>query len=161
VRTRNGGIHAYYRTDRLVRSGTGLLGAGLDVKSARGLLVCPPTPGYQLLERRPIAPAPAWLVGRCRPTGRRARPAPQGPAAPDSPAAIAAVHRAVAAITDAPHGERHATTYREACRVFRVTDADQVEQALAAAACRASEPTEWRDRTQAVRDARAFIRGRR
>jgi hypothetical protein len=103
VRTRNGGIHVYYRTDRLVRGGTGLLGAGLDVKSARRLLVCPPTPGYSVLERRPIAPAPAWLVGRCGPTARRARPAPEA-APPDSPAAIAAVDRAVAAIADAPHG---------------------------------------------------------
>ena len=99
-------------------------------------------------------------MARCGPTARRARLAPEA-APPDSPAAIAAVERALAAIGDAPHGERHATTYREACRVFRITDADQIEQALVAAAHRASEPREWRDRTQAVRDARAFIRSRR
>lgn len=45
--------------------------------------------------------------------------------------------------------------------MFRVTDADQVEAALVAAARHASEPSEWRDREQAVRDARAFIRGHR
>jgi hypothetical protein len=160
VRTRGGGVHLYYRTNRLVAGRGHPFGAGIDVKSARGLLVCPPTPGYSVLERHPIAPAPGWLLARCRPTAGRARPAPEA-APPDSPAAVAAVRRAVAAITDAPHGERHTTTYREACRVFRVTDADQIEQALAAAACRASEPREWRDRTQAVRDARAFIRGHR
>jgi hypothetical protein len=159
VRSRSGGGHLYYRTDRLVRSSTGLLGAGLDVKSARALITCPPTPGYSLLERRPIASAPGWLIARCRPVGRRIRPS-LGTAPLDSPAAVAAVDRALAAIREAPRGERHATTYREACRVFAVTDSDQVEAALVAAARRASEPSEWRDREQAVRDARAFIRGR-
>ena len=160
VRSRGGGVHLYYRTSRLVGGRGNPLGAGIDVKSARGLVVCPPTPGYQLAERRPIAPAPDWLLARCRAVGRRARPA-LGAIPPDSPAAAAALQRALAAITDAPHGERHTTTYREACLVFRVTDADQIEAALVAAAHRASEPSEWRDRTQAVRDARAFIRGRR
>jgi hypothetical protein len=158
VRTRGGGIHVYYRTDRLVRSGAGALGRGLDVKSSRGLVVCPPTPGYTLLERRSIAPAPGWLVARCRPTGRRPG-LPPGINPPDSSVAIAAVDRALAAIREAPRGERHAATYREACRVFAVTDGDQVEAALVAAARAASEPSEWRDREQAVRDARAFIRG--
>jgi hypothetical protein len=160
VCTRSGGLHLYYRAGRLVRSGTSRLGPGLDVKSARGLAVCPPTPGYALAERRPIAPAPGWLLARCAPISRRTRPIPDA-APPDSPAATAAVDRALAAIAAAPRGERHTTTYREACRVFRVTDADQIEAALIAAACRASESPEWRDRTQAIRDARAFIRGRR
>jgi hypothetical protein len=160
VRSRSGGVHLYYRTDGLVRSGAGLLGAGLDVKSARGLVTCPPTPGYMLLERRPIAPAPGWLVARCRPTGRRPG-LPPGVVPPDSPVAIAMVNRALATIREAPRGERHAATYREACRVFAVTNGDQVEAALVAAARAASEPSEWRDREQAVRDARAFIRGHR
>jgi hypothetical protein len=160
VRSRSGGMHLYYRTTRLVRSGAGLLGAGLDVKSARALITCPPTPGYALLERRPIVPAPAWLTARCRPTGRRGGSAPCA-IPPDSPAAVAAMERALANIGHAARGERHTTTYREACRVFAVTDSDQVEVVLVDAARRASEPSEWRDRTQAVRDARAFIRGRR
>jgi hypothetical protein len=46
-------------------------------------------------------------------------------------------------------------------RLFQITDADQAEAALVAAARRASEPSEWHDRERAVRDARAFVRGRR
>lgn len=160
VRTRGGGVHLYYRTDRLVRSGAGVLGPGLDVKSAKGLVVCPPTPGYSLLERRPIVAAPEWLRARCRPAGHRARPAP-GTVPPDSPDAAAALQRALDAIAAAPPGERHATTYRAALSVFAVTDGDQVQATLAEAARRASEPSEWRDRERAVADARAFVRGRR
>ena len=41
------------------------------------------------------------------------------------------------------------------------SDDDQIEAALLAAARQASEPSEWRDREQAIRDERAFIRERR
>jgi Bifunctional DNA primase/polymerase, N-terminal len=68
VRTRGGGTHLYYRIDQPVPSRAGALGPGLDVKSRRGLIVCPPTPGYSLLQQRPIAPAPD-LVGTL-PTAR-------------------------------------------------------------------------------------------
>jgi hypothetical protein len=160
VRTRHDGLHLYYRTATLVKSTAGILGAGLDVKSARALIICPPTPGYQLLERRPIAQAPAWLLARCQPAARRT-----GPGAlsmpPDSPAAAATLRRALAAIAAAPPGQRHDIVYRAACRVFSVTDGDQIEAALVAAARQASEPPEWRDRERAVTDARAFIRHRR
>ena len=37
VRTRSGGLHLYYRTATLVKSATAALGAGVDVKSNRGL----------------------------------------------------------------------------------------------------------------------------
>jgi hypothetical protein len=158
VRTRGGGIHVYYRTDRLVHSGTGALGRGLDVKSYRGLVVCPPTPGYSVLEPRSVAQAPAWLLARLKPVGLRRRGGVSGGLPLTDPAARAALDQALAAITTASVGERHRVTYRQACRAFAVTDSDQAEAELVAAAQRASEPSEWRDRERAVRDARAFVR---
>jgi hypothetical protein len=161
VRSRHGGLHLYYRTATLVPSRAGALGPGLDVKCRRGLIICPPTPGYSLLERRPIASVPDWLLARCGPTARpRTGPGP-GTYPPDSPATRAALGRALAAIRDAPRGHRHVTVVREAARMFAVCDDDQIEAALLAAARQASEPSEWRDREQAIRDERAFIRERR
>jgi Bifunctional DNA primase/polymerase, N-terminal len=158
VRSRAGGRHLYYRTDQPVPSRAGALGPGLDVKSRRGLITCPPTPGYWLLQPRPIARAPGWLLARLGPTSRpRTGPGP-GTHPPDSPATRAALDRALAAIRGAPRGQRHDTVVREAARVFAVCDHDQVEAALLEAARQASEPSEWRDREQAIRDERAFIR---
>jgi hypothetical protein len=161
VRTRHGGIHLYYRVERLVRSGAGALGSGVDVKSAKGLIVCPPTPGYSLLERRPIAPAPDWLLARCGPTSRPWTGPGSGTHPPNSPVTRAAFSRALAAIRDAPRGQRHATVVREAARIFAVCDDDQIEAALLEAARQASEPSEWRDRERAIRDERAFVQGSR
>ena len=56
-----------------MKSATAALGAGVDVKSHRGLAFCPPTPGYLLLERRRIAQAPDWLIRRCGPADRSRR----------------------------------------------------------------------------------------
>ena len=157
VRSRGGGTHLYYRTDQLVPSRAGALGPGLDVKSRRGLIVCPPTPGYSLLDPRPIVPAPDWLRARCGPTSRpRTGPGP-GRHPSDSPVTRAALDRALAAIHDAPRGQRHDTVVREAARMFAVCDDDQIEAALLDAARQASEPSEWHDREQAIRDERAFI----
>jgi Bifunctional DNA primase/polymerase, N-terminal len=162
VRSRSGGLHLYYRTDRLVRSGTGALGAGLDVKSHRGLVVCPPTPGYSLLERRPVAQAPPWLLGRLQPVGGRRRRSGVRPALTLADAkARAALDRALAAIAAAPAGQGHAVTHREACRAFAVVDDDQAEVELIAAAWARCRPSDRREREQAVRDARTWVRGRR
>jgi hypothetical protein len=161
VRSRSGGLHLYYRTATLVPSRASALGLGLDVKSRRGLIICPPTPGYSLLERRPIVSAPDWLLVRCGPTARPQTGPGPGTHSPDSPVTQAALERALAAIRDAPRGQRHVTVVREAARMFAVCDDDQIEAALLAAARQGSEPSEWRDREQAIRDERAFIRERR
>jgi Bifunctional DNA primase/polymerase, N-terminal len=158
IGTRGGGLHLYYRVDRPVRSSAGLLGPGLDVKSHRGLVVCPPTPGYHLLERRPVADAPTWLVARCRPAGRR-HAAHRGGLPLAVPAARAALDRAVAAILVAPPGQGHEVTYRQACRAFAVVDDDQAEAELTAAALRRCRRGDRRERQRAIADARAFIRG--
>jgi len=159
VRTRGGGVHLYYRVDRLVKSKAGLLGPGLDVKSSRGLVVSPPTPGYSGVERRPIAQAPGWLVARCGPTSRRRRKSTAGTYPPDSLMVSAALEEALAAIAAAHPGACHDTTIRQATRMFALCDHDQVEQALLEACRRTCAPSEWRDRERAVRDARAFVRG--
>jgi hypothetical protein len=161
VRTRHGGIHLYYRVDRPVRGRPRLLGPGLDVKSFRGLAVCPPTPGYELVQRRPIAPAPAWLLNRCG-TGTGTRRRREAAAATlDDPRARATLDRAIAAITDAPPGLRHDTVCRQAARVFAIVDDDQAEAELVAAARRRARSARDRcDGERAVRDQRAWARTR-
>jgi Bifunctional DNA primase/polymerase, N-terminal len=161
VRTRHGGIHLYYRVDRLVRGRAGALGPGLDVKSRRGLVVSPPTPGYTLEERRPVTPAPGWLLQRCGATGSGRVHGPPRTTLED-PAARATLDEAVAAILQAPPGRRHDVVVHQAARVFSVTDDDQAEAELVQAAARRARSGRDRwDGERAVRDARAWARQRR
>jgi hypothetical protein len=160
VRTRGGGLHLYYRTTTLVKSKAGLLGVGVDVKSAGGLAFSPPTPGYELLERRPVAPAPDWLVRHCpkpyRGGGRR-----PAKLAFDDPTVQAAVDHAVRKILDAPPGSQHDTIYGQARYAYKRCLDDQVTHALYEAAATIA-PESWRrpNWEQAITDARAKEGGR-
>ena len=160
VRSRSGGLHLYYRTATLVKSTTGVLGAGLDVKSHRGLVFSPPTPGYSLLERRGIAEAPAWLVRRCgRPAGKVDHPHVKRPF--DDPVVQRVVEHAVQKILDAPHGEQHNTIYGQARYAYKHCLDDQVTEALYAAAEEIA-PEAWRrpNWERAIADARRKEGGR-
>ena len=133
MRSRSGGLHLYYRTPTLVKSSTGALGPGLDVKSYRGLAFSPPTPGYSLLERRRIAEAPAWLVRRCdRPAGKVAQPHLKRPF--DDPVVQQVVEHAVRKILEAEPGSQHNTIYGQARYAYKHCLDDQVTEALYAAA---------------------------
>ena len=160
VRTRGGGLHLYYRTPVLVKSKAGLLGPGVDVKSAGGLAYSPPTPGYQLLEARPVAEAPDWLVRRCgHPYHGGGRRTAKGPF--DDPTVQAAVGHAIRRILDAPAGQQHDTVYGQARYAFKHCLDDQVTQALYAAATQIA-PEPWRrpNWQRAIADARAREGGR-
>jgi len=160
VRTRGGGLHLYYRTPVLVKSKAGLLGQGVDVKSAGGVAFSPPTPGYELLERRPVASAPDWLIRRCgRPYhggGRRT-----AKLAFDDPNVQATVDHAVRKILDAPSGEQHNTIYGQARYAYKRCLDDQVTQALHEAAEQIA-PEAWRrpNWERAIADARRKEGGR-
>ena len=67
VKTGRGGMHLYFRypENAEIRNSAGKLGPGLDVRGAGGYVLLPgsTTEGtYEVLERREIAEAPAWLI---------------------------------------------------------------------------------------------------
>jgi hypothetical protein len=160
VRTRSGGLHLYYRAATLVQSATGALGCGIDVKSHRGLVFSPPTPGYSLLERRPIAPAPDWLIRRCpRPARGGGRQVAKRPF--EDPRVQRVVAHAVRQILDAPPGSQHDTAYGQARYAFKHCLDDRVTEALYAAAERIA-PEPWRrpNWERAIADAKRKEGGR-
>ena len=70
ARTGGGGMHIFfaYPVGGEVRSSTGRLGPGLDVRGEGGYVVVPPSrtqSAYEWLDRVPLA-APAWLLGCLR-----------------------------------------------------------------------------------------------
>src|SRR5258708_4505776 len=78
AKTRGGGDHVIYALPKGVRvkGGTHLLGPGVDIKSAGGLIVAPGSEidgkRYRWIDDRQVAPAPQWLIDRCQ-TARPAR----------------------------------------------------------------------------------------
>jgi hypothetical protein len=67
VKTGGGGLHHYYRLppDVEVRNSAGKLGRGLDIRGEGGYVLLPTSTtegAYEVLDRTPIADAPAWLV---------------------------------------------------------------------------------------------------
>jgi hypothetical protein len=67
VKTGGGGLHYYFRLPRNteIRNSAGKLGRGLDVRGEGGYVLLPTSTtegAYEILERAPIADAPAWLV---------------------------------------------------------------------------------------------------
>jgi hypothetical protein len=67
VRTGGGGLHYYFKLppDTVIRNSAGKLGPGLDVRGKGGYILLPgsTTEGtYEVLDKHPIAEAPAWLV---------------------------------------------------------------------------------------------------
>jgi Bifunctional DNA primase/polymerase, N-terminal len=160
VRSRSGGLHLYYRTPTLVKSAAGALGPGIDVKSYRGLAFSPPTPGYSLLERRPIAEAPGWLLARCGRPARRVVPG-RAKLGFDDPLVQQVLAHAVQKILDAPHGSQHDTIYGQARYCFKHCLDDRVTEVLYAAAARiAPELSRRPNWERAIADARRKEGGR-
>jgi hypothetical protein len=67
VKTGGGGLHHYFRfpPDVEIRNSAGKLGRGLDVRGEGGYVLLPTSTtagAYEVLERSPIADAPAWLL---------------------------------------------------------------------------------------------------
>ena len=149
----------YYRVHRLVRSGVGVLGEGLDVRSARGLAVTVPTPGYSILVDAPIADAPAELVRRC-PRMRRSRTVAAAGRLPlEGLKAHAALEHATARILEAGEGERHARLYGQARHCFDTTLDPRADAVLLGAALETGLPEHEALRT--IADARHAAGGLR
>src|SRR5258708_31797574 len=70
-KTRAGGDHIFYALPigTRVKGGTDLLGQGIDIKSAGGLVVAAGSiidgKRYRWANERPVASAPQWLIDRC------------------------------------------------------------------------------------------------
>lgn len=159
IRTRSDGLHLYYRTHVLVQSGANKLGPGVDIKSRKGLVTAPPTPGYHVADARPIAAAPEWLIRKLGGTGHARRIRLVGAGDFDSPATQAVLTKALTRIELAALG-RHDTILKEACRAFRACDDDRMETALIDAGRRvlAHEPSRWAEVERTIRDARQYAK---
>ena len=151
VRTRSGGIHLYYRTSHLVRSKVAALGPGLDVKSAGGIVIAPPTPGYQIEGRRPIAHAPDVLLD-ILPRVKRQRPVKTG-RLPLNEARGAVIH-ALRRIEESGPGTRHDTVYGMSRWLFDICAVPVLDDLLYRAAIKGADPSYHRNYARAIADAR-------
>jgi len=62
----SGGCHLYYRHPGVpIKSTSGMLGPGIDIRGDGGYIICPPSPGYEqeASSQASFAPMPDWLVG--------------------------------------------------------------------------------------------------
>jgi hypothetical protein len=96
AKTGGGGLHYYFKLPAGVeiRNSAGKLGRGLDVRGEGGYVLLPgsTTDGeYEVLERHPVADAPAWLIQLAQEPaehearGRRHRPTALNPNLDDPP----------------------------------------------------------------------------
>jgi hypothetical protein len=85
VRTPSGGIHFYLKYTDGVTNRTGRLPAGIDIRGEGGYVIVPPSEGYTVEHRAPIADAPEQLLEALRDEPRR-KPsaASQGRTGPES-----------------------------------------------------------------------------
>jgi Bifunctional DNA primase/polymerase, N-terminal len=130
VRTGSDGRHLYFAAppnNVTIRNSAGKLAAGLDIRSAGGSAVAPPslhTSGnrYSWLfgpDEAPLAPVPAWLVDKLAPP-----PPPPPPlrrfranSFPPPASAGARVTAILVAVARAREGERNQLAFWAACRV--------------------------------------------
>lgn len=66
VRTPSGGLHFYLNHVDSVTNRTGQLPAGIDIRGEGGYIIVPPSAGYTVEHRAPIAGAPEWLLEALR-----------------------------------------------------------------------------------------------
>jgi len=176
VRTRGGGLHLYYRLRQrhhLRKSTVGKLAPGLDVRSERGLAVCPPTPGYEVVDGAVVAEVPAPLLARCpaAPTTTTGTTTRSGSGSSTSsrgyqtlPRTDNEVQSAIAHTIDkikasAP-GARHSTVYGMSRWLFGYCIDDDIDELLLQAAVHDSPPESYkRNYKRAISDARRKATG--
>jgi hypothetical protein len=89
VRTPSGGLHFYFTAVEGITNSPGNLPAGIDVRGLGGYVIAPPSPGYKVIDRTPMAEAPDWLLDLIR-TRRTPEPQPlrrdrKPPSSPSEP----------------------------------------------------------------------------
>jgi hypothetical protein len=117
VRTRSGGLHIYFSTvpGRSIRCSASRLARGVDVRGEDGYVIVPPSPGYTVLRRAPLAPPPAWLFELLDPPPPR--PPRQGRVmTEDMDEAAERLVRLVGFAAAASEGERNRILFWAACR---------------------------------------------
>lgn len=120
ARSGSGGTHFYYRHPGVtIGPSAGKLGAGLDIRCDRGLIVAPPsahksgTPYCWVDVSVPVAPCPRWLVRALLPPPKRP-PQPVVVSGDVSRFARAVLDRAAVKVRQAPEGAKHDVLWRQA-----------------------------------------------
>ncbi|MCA1728592.1 MAG: bifunctional DNA primase/polymerase [Actinobacteria bacterium] len=75
IRTGSGGLHYYFNHVAGITNSRGVLPLGIDVRGEGGYVIVPPSEGYSVEHRAPIADAPEWLLSTLREEPRK----PSGP----------------------------------------------------------------------------------
>jgi hypothetical protein len=136
--TPSGGTHVFFDPGELdVPLSVGKIGAQLDVRGERSCCTLP-TPGtgyrwdpHKNLRTTALAPAPAWLVPRIKPTVTAAAPAYRPPTGEIAPYGASAINGAVRAIYGAPEGQQSTTLNREAFGLGGLVGAGQLPERIA------------------------------
>jgi hypothetical protein len=84
IRTPSGGLHYYFNHVEGVSNKTGNLPVGIDIRGDGGYVIVPPSKGYTVERRAPVADAPDWLLEALRDEPRK----PSGPARSQSQTCI-------------------------------------------------------------------------
>lgn len=140
--SQSGGWHCYYDAGGLdIRSTTGAIGPGLDVR-ARGGYIIAPSPGsgytwdpfYNPDNTIALVKAPAWLIPPVPAPETIARAKPIRPVDGLSPYADAAIEFACQAIRHAPDGQQRVTLLKEAFAIGTLAAVGGIAPAFARAA---------------------------
>ncbi len=73
IRTPSGGLHFYLNHVPGITNKRGTLPAGIDIRGTGGYVIVPPSEGYTVVHRAPIADAPEQLLEALRDAPRRSR----------------------------------------------------------------------------------------
>jgi Bifunctional DNA primase/polymerase, N-terminal/Primase C terminal 1 (PriCT-1) len=119
VRTLSGGVHYYFNHIDGLTNRRGALPDGIDIRGNGGYIILPPSDGYSVESRAPIADAPDWLLEALRDEPRKPRgPGRSRSSTPDDGEPI-------------PDGRRNETLASIAGRLHDGTrDLSQLEDAL-------------------------------
>lgn len=150
VKTPSGGTHMYWKWVKgceLLTNTAGKLGPGLDIRAEGGMVLVPPTAGYEVMSNsEDLAEAPTWLLALLMPavSARTSSPAGDGEEPIRNPRTwgAGAVASAVKEIREAPAGSRDHTMNRNAYGLGRVVvacglDRDKVVDLLVTTAIEA------------------------
>jgi len=105
------GLHYYFQPVEGLTNSAGGLPSGIDVRGLGGYVIAPPSPGYEVVDRTPIAEAPPWLLDLIR-SPRKPDPKPTLRRDPGQPA--------LEGFLDGPpilEGSRHTTMLSIASRM--------------------------------------------
>ncbi len=123
-RSARGGSHMLYALPEhvIVRGGADKLGKGVDIKSWGGLIVAAGSAtkdgAYTWLNDRPVAPAPQWLIDRCKAAKPKKDNAGKRLVDEDGEAIDRAFEWLAARAPTAEVGNRGYAAYQVACRLY-------------------------------------------